>query len=165
MSGSGARLEFEFGHRLTKGRHNRAVHRWFLAHGLPEIARAMAQAGLLEDAPASAKSATASALHDLLKLYAKRGQWGVLSPARRLVGPAEGRAYEPFDRSWRFPPRGAAFANVVGRLVSAAGRDIADAGEHWPASAPARMAGTCSFAERASLSSFSVAGADAWSSR
>lgn len=47
-------LEFEFGHPLVRGKHNTAVHRWFLANGKPEIAQAMEAAGFLDE-PAVSK--------------------------------------------------------------------------------------------------------------
>lgn len=50
-------LEFEFGHKLTKGRHNVSVQKWLLQHGNEaeqEVAQAMEQAGLMyEDRPAA----------------------------------------------------------------------------------------------------------------
>jgi hypothetical protein len=44
-------LEHEFGHPLTKGKHNRAVASWCVSHGLAGLAAAMDMAGLL-DGPA-----------------------------------------------------------------------------------------------------------------
>ncbi len=47
-------LEYEFGHKLTKGRHNRAVHSWLMKGNEfeREVAQAMEEAGLMyEDRP------------------------------------------------------------------------------------------------------------------
>ena len=112
----GRQLEFEFGHKLTKGRHNRAVHRWFLAHGLPEIARAMAQAGLLEDAPASAKVSDRERSRALRQggdpFAAVDASASALALARQAAPAMRGRALRQ-----GFAEAGFVLARGAGRLV------------------------------------------------
>ena len=63
-----------------------------------------------------------------------------------------GKFCQPRDRTWCAVPRRAALRDVVGRLVRTTHGDVAIS-EFTGGLAPDRMAGTCSFADQASLTS------------